>query len=78
MLGTEGQTKLPKEGQMDHNTIPQEGEQSRRLKQYTVLDRRFGDEGSNAAVRSLHQRPLTRGSIARVRQFFRIDQGWSV
>ena len=34
-------------------------------------------EGSHAAVRQLHQRPETREGTARIRNFLRIDKGWT-
>ena len=47
-----------------------------RLKHYFDLARQQLD-GPHIAARALHKRPMTRGSIARVRQFLRIDKGWT-
>lgn len=49
-----------------------------RVKNFLQLDRAtIPAEGSHAAVRQLHQRPETREGTARIRNFLRIEKGWT-
>jgi hypothetical protein len=46
-----------------------------RLKNYVVLERCTGEEGSHPATRALHERPASRSEAARMREYARIERG---
>ena len=58
---------------LDRPTTPGSG----RLKHFLDIERTRRVEGTSPAVRSVHERPVPRKNMARVRQFIRIEKGWT-
>ncbi|MFZ1727747.1 MAG: hypothetical protein WAU13_13945 [Albidovulum sp.] len=58
---------------IDRPVAPEGG----RLKHYLHVEKAHGAEGSNPAVKALHERPVARRSVARMREFMRIEKGWT-
>ena len=56
---------------IDRSTAPEGG----RLKHYLEVEKSRGAEGSSPAAKSVHTRPVARKSVARVREFIRIEKG---
>lgn len=49
-----------------------------RLKKFVAVERTLGEEGSHPATRALHERPASRDSALRLREFARIERGHTV
>ena len=58
---------------LDRPTTPGSG----RLKYFLDIEKTHRVEGSSRAVRTVHERPIARENMARVRQFIRIEKGWT-
>lgn len=48
-----------------------------RARNFFRIEKMGAEEGSHAAWRILHQRALSRDAVSRVRNFLRIEKGWT-
>ncbi len=51
--------------------------QGGRQKNFFRIERSQGEEADHLAIRQLHQRPASRDMAARVRNYLRIEKGWT-
>ncbi|MEZ5731796.1 MAG: hypothetical protein R3D97_05675 [Paracoccaceae bacterium] len=51
--------------------------ESGRLKHFAEVERQHRPDGSHPALRQLHERPADREGAGRLREFTRIERGWT-
>ena len=69
---------MPEEERMSGQVIVRPASpQGGRLKHYLDVEKTHAAEGSSRAAKAVHERPVARESVARLRAFMRIEKGWT-